>query len=79
MDDIMIDRLVLDIPGLTVDQARKVSEQVGAKLADAAPRDAPPQESDFGTLTVDLNDEAISRNLPRLADMIVDSILRQIG
>lgn len=79
MDDIMIDRLVLDIPGLTVDQARKVSEQVGAKLADAAPTDAPPPESDFGALTVDLNDEAISRNLPRLADMIVDSILRQIG
>lgn len=79
MDDIMIDRLVLDIPGLTVDQARKVSEQVGAKLADAAPQDAPPQESNFSTLTVDLNDEAISRNLPRLADMIVDSILRQIG
>lgn len=79
MDDIMIDRLVLDIPGLTVDQARKVSEQVGQKLADAAPKDAPAEERSFGTLTVDLNDEAISRNLPRLADIIVDSILQQIG
>jgi hypothetical protein len=79
MDDIMIDRLVLDIPGLTVDQARKVSEQVGQKLADAAPKDGSPEESSFGTLTVDLNDEAISRNLPRMADMIVDSILRRIG
>jgi hypothetical protein len=74
VDDITIDRLVLDIPGLTVAEAKQLSEQVGKGLADASPK-----EGSFGTLTVDLNDEAVSRNLPRLADMIVDAILRQIG
>ena len=83
MDDITIDRLVLNIPGLTVDDSKEVSDRVGKGLADAATKDSGPKENNFGTLTVDLNvdlnDQAASRNLPRLADMIVESILRQIG
>ena len=79
MDDITIDRLVLDIPGLTVDKAKELSGHVGKGLADAESKSSAPQESSFAMLTVDLNDEAISRDLPRLADMIVDSILRRIG
>jgi hypothetical protein len=74
MDDILIDRLVLDIPGLTPTQAKELSQRVGQGLADAKPK-----EGSFGSLTVDLNEQATSRNLPRLAEEIVDSILRQIG
>jgi hypothetical protein len=74
MDDIYIERLVLDIPGLSTEHAKELSKQVGDKLA----KKSPPAGS-FPTLTVDLNEQATSRNLPRLADEIVDSLLRQIG
>jgi hypothetical protein len=47
---------------------------VGEKLAAAS-----PHEGSFGTLTVDLNEQAASRNLPRLAEAIAASLLRQIG
>jgi hypothetical protein len=74
MDDILIDRLVLNIPGLTTAQAEELSDRVGKGLAAA-----PLPKGEFGTLTVDLNDQATSRNLPHLADEIVNSLLRQIG
>jgi hypothetical protein len=74
MDDIYIERLVLDIPGLSTDDAKELSKQVGEKLAKRS-----PSEGSFGTLTVDLNEQATSRGLPRLSDEIVDSLLRQIG
>jgi hypothetical protein len=75
MDDITIDRLVFDLPGLNAQQAEEVSKMVGNKLAEAPPK----QGGEFGSLTVELNEQAASRNLPRLADEIVNSILRQIG
>lgn len=74
MDDIYIERLVLDIPGLSTEQAKELTKRVGDGLAKKS-----PPEGDFGTLTVDLNEQATSRNLPRLADEIVDSLLRQMG
>jgi hypothetical protein len=74
MDDIYIERLVLEIPGLSTEHAKELSKRVGEGLAKKA-----PSEGSFGTLTVDLNDQAASKNLPRLADEIVDSLLRQIG
>jgi hypothetical protein len=74
MDDILIERLVLDIPGLTPAQAEELSEDVGKGLAAAK-----PNEGSFGSLIVDLNDQAISRDSPRLAEAIVDSIMHQIG
>jgi hypothetical protein len=74
MDDIYIERLVLDIPGLSPEHAKELAKKVGEGLAQKA-----PPEGSFGTLTVDLNDQAASKNLPRLADEIVDSLLRQIG
>ena len=74
MDDIYIERLVLDIPGLSTEHAKELSKRVGDGLAQKSPR-----AGSFGTLTVDLNEQATSRNLPRLADEIVDSLLRQIG
>jgi hypothetical protein len=75
MDDIYIERLVLDIPGLSTENAKELSKRVGDGLA----KKSPPREGTYGTLTVDLNEQATSRNLPRLADEIVDSLLRQIG
>lgn len=74
MDDIFIERLVLDIPGLTPAQAEEVSAHVGKGLAAAKPK-----EGSFGSLVIDLNDQAAGRDLPRLAEAIVDSIMQQIG
>jgi hypothetical protein len=74
MNDIQIDRLVLDVPGLTVAQAGELAERVGKGLGAASLK-----QGSFDTLNVDLNEQAASRNLPRLAEEIVDSILKQIG
>ena len=74
MDDIFIERLVLDIPGLTTGQAEELSEHIGEGLAVAKPKDG-----SFGWLIVELNDQATSKDLPRLAQAIVDSIMQQIG
>ncbi|UWZ81749.1 hypothetical protein [Occallatibacter riparius] len=74
MDDIYIERLVLNIPGLSTENAKELAKQVGDGLAQTK-----PHAGDFGDLTVELNEQATSRNLPRLADEIVNSLLRQIG
>jgi hypothetical protein len=74
VDDILIERLVLDILGLTPAQAEEVSNRVGKGLAEAR-----IPKCDLGNLTVDLNEQATSRNLPHLANEIVNSLLRQIG
>jgi hypothetical protein len=76
MDDISIDRLILDIPGLTPGEARELAQKVGEGLSTAK---APAPSGSFETLTVDLNGQAGSRNIPRLANAIVSSLLRQIG
>ena len=74
MDDISIDRLVLDLPGLGSDEALELAKQVGEKLAAASPK-----PGRFASLTVDLNEQARSRDLPRLADAVVESLLEQMG
>lgn len=74
MDDISIDRLVLNLPGLGADEAKELAKQVGEKLAAAKPR-----AGRFAKLTIDLNEQAVSRELPRLADEIVHSLLEQMG
>jgi hypothetical protein len=83
VDDIYIDRLVIDLPGMTGAQAKELSKQVGAGLAGALSSNQAKAKTaaggSFGTLTVDLNEQAASRSLPRLAEEIVSSLLRQIG
>jgi hypothetical protein len=80
VDDILIERLVLDIPGLTPAHAEELSKRVGKGLAEAS-----LPKSDLGDLNIDLNlsielnEQATSRNLPHLAEEIVNSLLRQIG
>jgi hypothetical protein len=88
MDEISIDRLVLDIPGLTPEQAKDVAERVGQGLADTDARTVKHPASDLGdesfdALSVDLNDNALNyrtgSGTSRLADAIVASLLKQMG
>lgn len=74
MDDISIERLVLNVPGLNAKQAEELAQRVGDGLAAG-----PVRSGSFGTLNVELNDQAISNDVPRLANAIVGSLLRQIG
>jgi hypothetical protein len=74
MDDISIDRLVLDVPGLTPAEAEELAKQVGKGLAAATAK-----PGTFTKISVDLGETATSGNVPRLANAIVDSLLGQIG
>jgi hypothetical protein len=74
MDEISIDRLVFEVPGLTEKQAQDLAHRVGEGLAAQS-----MPSGNFGTLTVDLNDQAGSHDIPRLANAIVDALMRQVG
>ncbi|HEX3153141.1 MAG TPA: hypothetical protein VHV32_00890 [Candidatus Angelobacter sp.] len=74
MDDISIDRLVLNVPGLSAEEAQNLATRVGLGLAAA-----PAAPGSYGTLSVELNDEALTRDLPRLANGIVVLLLEQMG
>ncbi len=74
MDEITIDRLTLDIPGLNTRQAREVAERVGAGLAAAE-----PASGSFDALPIELGPGAPTGDLPRLADAIVRALLVQMG
>ena len=74
MDEITIDRLTLNIPGLTPRQAREVAERVGAGLAAAR-----PAARSFEALPLELDARTPTDDLPRLADAIVDALLAQMG
>jgi hypothetical protein len=76
MDDISIDRLVLEVPGVSASDAAQLARQVGAGLAAGA---AAGNAGDFDMLAVRLDGLAPGRDLPRLAAEIVDQLLRQIG
>ena len=88
MDEISIDRLVLDIPGLTAEQARDVVDGVGRGLAKAYARPSKstaPSVGDegFDALSINLNDSAVNyrtaSGASRLVDAIVASLLKQMG
>jgi hypothetical protein len=86
MDEISIDRLVLDIPGLTPQEAREVAERVGQGLADAGPAKSPASsvgDVGFDALYIDLNDNTLNygsaSGTSRLSDAIVASLLKQMG
>lgn len=74
MDDISIGRLVFHIPGLTAGQAEELALRVGQGLAAGA-----AISGSFDTLRVDAGGRATSAGVPRLAEAIVESLLRQIG
>jgi hypothetical protein len=87
MDEISVDRLVLDIPGLNPAQARdlgqRVAQHIGKGLAAAATRDNHPYTTaDLDALAVDLNDLPVGhsgQSIPRLAEAIASALLIQIG
>jgi hypothetical protein len=82
MDDISIDRLILEIPGLTAAQGKELAQQIGAQLAAST---AGP--GTFQTLSVRLqadahataSNPASAAHPQRLATQIVAALLRQIG
>lgn len=74
MDDITIDRLTLNIPGLTPRQAKEVAERVGAGLAAAR-----PAMGSFDAIPLELDARTPVGDLPRLADVIVHALLAQMG
>lgn len=74
MDEIMIDQLLLEIPGLSPADAPRVAERVGQGLA------AAQGGVEFhGDLTIDLNHQAASHGWEQLADAIVNSVIERIG
>jgi hypothetical protein len=78
ISEISIDRLVLDIPGLTPDQGKQVAQHVASGLAASqAPRDSKPGE--HRRLAVELEAILAGDSPERLANSIVTAILRQIG
>jgi len=80
MDEISIDRLVFDIPGLNAAQARDLAQRVGAGIAAASTRDETAFKSaKFDALAVDLNDLAMRQGVSRLAEAIVSALLIQMG
>jgi hypothetical protein len=76
MDEISIDRLVLEVPGLSADAAGELAQRVGAGLAGANTARA---RGSFSRLEVNLNGPYNGDDIPRLADAIVQSVMRQIG
>jgi hypothetical protein len=75
MDEISIDRLIFNIPGLNAAQARDLGQRVGEGLAQASSK----TQTNFDALTVDLNYPAAGQSIPRLADSIVRALLMQMG
>jgi len=75
MDEISIDRLIFDIPGLNVEQARDLAQCVGEELAVAVSN----TEGFFDALAVNLNSPATRASIPRLAESIVRALLSQMG
>jgi hypothetical protein len=77
MDDISIDRLVLEIPGLTGESAAGLAHKIGAQLATAE-----TGAGEFQQLSVTLDDDSVNAKdagHERLATSIVAALLRQIG
>ncbi len=80
MDEISIDRLVFNIPGLNAAQARDLAQRVGAGIAAASTSDnAAFNGANFDALAVDLNDLAARQGVSRLAEAIVSALLIQMG
>jgi hypothetical protein len=79
MDEISVDRLVIDIPGLNAAQARNLAQHIGAGIAAASRDNAAQKLARFDTLSVDLNGLAANQGIPRLAEAIVSALLIQIG
>ncbi|MGO8855501.1 MAG: hypothetical protein ACLQO1_07295 [Steroidobacteraceae bacterium] len=76
MDDISIDRLILEIPGLTADQGMELARAVGAQLAASM-----SGGGEFPVLSVTVEALQSGTGAPdpgRLATAIVSALLRRM-
>jgi hypothetical protein len=69
---VQIDRLVLNIPGMSVAQAREIGAQVGEALGTLGP-------CEHEQLAVSLDSASVGGSSERLAAHIVAEIRRQLG
>jgi hypothetical protein len=76
MDEILIDRLVFEIPGMGPDQARQVAEKVGAALGAGAKAG---DSAAISHLAIEWDEQRDGHDPARLADAIVKAVMRQIG
>lgn len=73
MDDISIDRLVLEIPGITIAEAEDLASRIGEGLAAGA-----AVSGSFDVLSFDAAGHVTAAGVPRLANAVVASLLRQM-
>ncbi len=78
MDDISIDRLVLDIPGFTAEQGKQVARRVAEGLSIGGAQLA-AQPVDRAKISIMLEPSASATDTERLANSILTALLRQIG
>jgi hypothetical protein len=73
---VKINRLQLQIPGLTPPQARRLGREVARRLAERLPGHVTPQE--LGALELRLTAPP-GASTQRLADLVVDALLKRIS
>ena len=74
MDEISIDRLVFNVPGLSPAAAKELAKKVGEGLSK---QELP--DGNHEMLSLDLSEQASAHDIPRLANEIVDALMRQLG
>jgi hypothetical protein len=72
---ISIDRLALEIPGISEKEARELAAAIGQNLAKA---DYPPGVRDLPTLRIDLSPQGAGFDRALMAEQIASEILMQI-
>jgi len=77
MPRVEIDRLGIEVPGLTAEQGRRLAELVVDGLGGVQWPDRVPQNS--GTVSIAVDSGAGNRELEEMATAIVREILRQIA
>jgi hypothetical protein len=78
MDDVSIDRLVLEIPGLTPADAHELALRVGQQLA-ASTADQSEYQSSSVTIDLPAQTPGSRPDLGGLANQIVTALSRRIG
>ncbi|MGA2047760.1 MAG: hypothetical protein ABSG96_08705 [Terracidiphilus sp.] len=76
MDEILIDRLVFEVPGIGPDVARQVAEKVGAGLAAGTNLSG---GAAIDRLAIEWDEQRDGRDPAKLAEAILQAVMRQIG
>jgi hypothetical protein len=75
VNGISIDRLALQIPGISEEDARELAAAIGQNLAKV---DYPPGVRDLPTLRIDLSPEGAGSDRALMAEQIASQIVMQI-